>query len=73
MSLDAATGSPIWQKMLPSLLTENPSIVGLLVHQSVLYINQSTTQGYRTTAMDMGGKVLWQLNLGGYTSEVLVP
>ncbi|HEY7417279.1 MAG TPA: PQQ-binding-like beta-propeller repeat protein, partial [Ktedonobacteraceae bacterium] len=71
MSLDGATGSLIWQKIIAS---GGPSISGLLVYQSILYINQGTvTQGYRTTAMDMSGKVLWKISLGGYTSEVLVP
>jgi len=80
MNLDGATGSLIWQKMITTLLAgdlhEN-SIQGFLVHKSILYINQSIfVKGsvvYRTTAMDTGGKVLWQINLGGLASEVLVP
>jgi len=79
MSLDAGTGSLIWQKLITTQLAGDPSsdtILGFLVHKSILYINQDTPikghETYRTTAMDPGGKVLWQINLGGYAPEVLV-
>lgn len=79
MSLDGGTGSLIWQKLITTQLAGDPSsdtILGFLVHKSILYINQDTPikghETYRTTAMDPGGKVLWQINLGGYATEVLV-
>ncbi|MGB8347174.1 MAG: PQQ-binding-like beta-propeller repeat protein [Ktedonobacteraceae bacterium] len=79
MSLDGGTGSLIWQKLITTQLAGDPSsdtILGFLVHKSILYINQNTPikghETYRTTAMDAGGKVLWQINLGGYAAEVLV-
>jgi len=79
MSLDGGTGSLIWQKLITTQLAGDPSsdtILGFLVHKSILYINQDThIKGHatdRTTAMDPGGKVLWQINLGGSATEVLV-
>ncbi|GHO90129.1 hypothetical protein KSF_001770 [Reticulibacter mediterranei] len=82
MSLNAATGSLIWQKMIITQLAgdlHSDSILGFLVHKSILYIQRSTQvkdhQTYTnwTTAMDPGGKVLWQINLGGFADGVLVP
>ena len=79
MSLDGGTGSLIWQKLITTQLAgdlSSDTILGFLVHKSILYINQDTPikghETYRTTAMDSGGKVLWQINLGGYATEVLV-
>src|SRR5260370_36247705 len=79
MSLDGGTGSLIWQKLITTQLAGDPSsdtILGFLVHKSILYINPDTPikghETYRTTAMDAGGKVLWQINLVGYAAEVIV-
>ena len=80
MSLDSVTGSPIWQRMMTaSLMTDSYAFLnpGFLVHKSMLFINQrasdNTPETFQTMAMNTDGKVLWQLNLGGYSAEVLVP
>jgi outer membrane protein assembly factor BamB len=75
MSLNGGTGALIWQQLITTRLAEKPSsdILGFLVHNGILFINQDTSNTYRTTAMDPGGNVLWQINFGGYAPEVLVP
>jgi outer membrane protein assembly factor BamB len=75
MSLDGGTGALIWQQLITTRLAENPSsdIVSFLVHHGIVFLNQNTVETYRTSAMDSAGNVLWQINLGGGTPEVLVP
>jgi outer membrane protein assembly factor BamB len=82
VSLDARTGSLIWQKIITTPNADDPytdSIIGILAYDKNLYISrrksaQPPKGGTAEQTMDLDGsqKLRWQIELGGY-SDVLIP